>query len=134
MPSGNCVCGAITLSYSVAPAAQALCHCLDCQKWGGSGFSSNVGVPTAELTITGAPKKFTRKGISGQDHNLFFCGECGTSLYSQPDSMAGVTFIKSGILDGDASNIDVGVEFFNNNRRKFTSPVDGAQQLKAWSE
>lgn len=35
----------------------ALCHCMDCQKWSGSAFSSNVAVPTAQFSVTkGLPR------------------------------------------------------------------------------
>jgi hypothetical protein len=97
MPSGGCVCGNIAYKYDgeyptqlynaallrlrpniwclVEPAVTAVCHCLDCQKWTGSGASANVGVPTSEFKITkGTPKRYTRPADSGKNHTQFFCG------------------------------------------------------------
>ncbi|KAH8886373.1 hypothetical protein GQ53DRAFT_875472 [Thozetella sp. PMI_491] len=131
MTTGSCLCGAVNFEYNVAPVVTALCHCRDCQKWGGGGGSSNAAVPTAEFHVTkGTPKKFTRLAAAGKPHHHFFCGDCGSSLYSQPEGMEGVTLVKGGSLDGGASNFPVQVEFFVKDRRVFDLAVDGAQQLQ----
>lgn len=65
----------LTCFHIGEPALTALCHCTDCQKWTGGGFASNVAVPTtAYKLLTGTPKSWVRKGISGMDHPHFFCG------------------------------------------------------------
>ncbi|KAH8658309.1 Mss4-like protein [Xylariales sp. PMI_506] len=135
MPSGSCVCGTIAYEYSVEPAVTALCHCLDCQKWTGSGSSANVAIPTTEFRIIqGQPKSYARKGDSGLSHVHFFCGDCGSSLYSQPDSMEGTTLIKAGTLDnGAALHLPIKVEFFARSRPSFETPVAGANQLLTMS-
>ncbi|KAF3764002.1 hypothetical protein M406DRAFT_75227 [Cryphonectria parasitica EP155] len=131
MPSGDCLCGKIGFEHFVEPAVTALCYCLDCQRWGGGGYSSNVAVSTTDFKITkGVPKKFVRKGGSGLNHPHFFCGDCGTSLYSQPEAMAGTTLTKAGSLNDDASDISIKVEFFTKDRRNYGVPVQGARQLK----
>ncbi|KAH9221907.1 hypothetical protein DL95DRAFT_511939 [Leptodontidium sp. 2 PMI_412] len=45
MPTGSCLYGAITYEYTGEPTQTALCHCNDCQKWFGGGYTSNVIVP-----------------------------------------------------------------------------------------
>ena len=132
MASGSCVCGNITYQYTGAPALKAICHCLDCQHWSGSSGISNVAVPTSAFSITkGTPKAYTRTAASGMDHALFFCDNCGSSLYSQPTSMAGTTLIKAGCLDGKASDISpVAIEFFTKDRPAYELPILGAQQAK----
>jgi len=134
----------------VEPAVTALCHCLDCQKWTGSGGSANVGVPTSEFHITkGTPKQFTRVANSGKNHTQFFCGSklliplaisgdeidyeclaCGSGLFSQMDAMEGVTFVKAGSLNDGANDIPVKIEFFVRSRPGYEKSVEGAQQLQ----
>lgn len=54
----------------------ALCHCKGCQNWGGRAFSSNLGVPTTNFSITkGDPKDWVRSGdVSGKENRHLFCG------------------------------------------------------------
>jgi hypothetical protein len=95
--SGSCLCGAIAYEYTGKsysnptlkenqnsepthyptgePATAAICHCIDCQKWAGSGNSTNLVVPRdAFHIIKGVVKKFDMKGNSGNDYPHFFCG------------------------------------------------------------
>ncbi|GAD98202.1 predicted protein [Paecilomyces variotii No. 5] len=128
--SGTCACGNVAFTYSGDPALTVLCHCSDCRKWTGSAFSSNVAVPTANFSITkGKPKIWTRLGlVSGKEHPHFFCGDCGTNLYSQPGGMPGTTLIKAGSLSDD--NIAIAAELFTTRRRNYITPVGSAQQAE----
>ncbi|CAK7200327.1 hypothetical protein SEUCBS139899_003018 [Sporothrix eucalyptigena] len=132
MPSGSCICGEVAYEFAGNPVTTAVCHCTDCQKWGGSGFSTNLAVPNDALKINkGALSTFARKGSSGKDHILSFCGTCGTSLFSEPLSLGGVTLIKTGTLD-DVAVRDFGVanELFVKDRLSFATAVAGATQLR----
>ncbi|EFX05921.1 hypothetical protein CMQ_3990 [Grosmannia clavigera kw1407] len=98
MPSGSCLCGKIAFSF-------------------------------LDFHITqGTPKKFVRKGISGLDQRLFFCGDCGTNLFVQPESMEGTTLVRAGSLGDSASDFPIKVEFFTKDRRSYNTPVQDAQQ------
>ncbi|OCL13989.1 DUF636 domain protein [Glonium stellatum] len=134
MPTGSCMYGEIQYEYIGEPALTALCHCRDYQKWSGSGETSNVVVPRSAFKITkGNPKVFVRMGGSGQEHLHFFCGNCGSSLYSQPVSMPDVTIIKTGGLNGGAADIPIAVEFYTKDRQSFCIPIEGAQQAQTMS-
>lgn len=52
--------------------------------------------------------------------------DCGTSLYSQPEGMPGITQIKTGSLQ--ETNIPIAAEIFVTRRREYVSPVAGAIQ------
>lgn len=130
------------------PAMSALCHCQGCQNWGGSAFSSNVGVPTTNFSITkGNPKNWVRTGdVSGKENRHFFCGgqpvptptshyneskilivtDCGSSLFSRPEVLEGITLIKSGCLD--ETNIPISLEMFVTRRCDYVAPVANAPQ------
>jgi len=115
------------------PATTALCHCTDCQKWSGGAYTANVVVPRTNFKVTkGTPKTWDAKGDSGKINKHFFCGNCGSSLYTELEVMPDVTCVKSGGLDGGAANHKVAVEFYNKDRLGYTTPVEGANQMPAF--
>jgi len=100
--SGSCLCGAVRYTSSAQPALTAFCHCRSCQKAGGGGYSVNVVVPSASLEIQGELRTFEAVGASGLPVTRRFCGQCGSPLFTDAASFAGVTFVKGGSLE-DAS-------------------------------
>ena len=44
--AGGCLCGSVRYTSEAEPALVAVCHCATCQKYTGSAFSLNVGVPS----------------------------------------------------------------------------------------
>jgi hypothetical protein len=98
--TGGCLCGAVRYEFSGDPAMQAVCHCSHCQKQAGSAFSTIIGVPDANVTVTqGATKSYIDHGESGKTVERQFCGTCGSPLFSLVEVMPGMTFIKTGTLD-----------------------------------
>ena len=51
--TGGCLCGSVRYRSEAEPTLVAVCHCVTCQKYTGSAFSLNVGVPSDSVTITG---------------------------------------------------------------------------------
>jgi len=79
MPTGSCLCSAIHYTYTGPPQVTALCHCLDCQKWSGGAYTSNIVVPRKDFKVSkGKPKNYVLKGDSGEENDHWFCG--GTLL------------------------------------------------------
>ncbi|KAK5162468.1 DUF636 domain protein [Cryomyces antarcticus] len=133
MPTGSCMCGAIAYEYTGEPAVTALCHCTDCQKWSGAAYTSNVVVPRTAFKVTkGSAKSYDAKGDSGKINKHWFCGTCGSSIYTELEVMPDMTCIKSGTLDGGAANHPIGVEFYTKDRLAYSAPVQGAEQKTAF--
>ncbi len=98
--SGGCLCGKIRYEVSQPPQSIIACHCTHCQKISGAGSSHNAVVPTSAVTFTsGRPKQFRDTAQSGNILNRFFCGDCGSSLYSQREKAPEMTILKVGTLD-----------------------------------
>jgi hypothetical protein len=97
--SGSCLCGAIHYVSSAEPALTAVCHCRNCQKIGGGGYSVNVAVPSDSLEIRGAPAAYETLGASGRPVTRRFCSQCGSTLFTDAAAFPGMTFIKGGSLD-----------------------------------
>jgi len=125
------MCGAIKYEYTGEPAVTALCHCLDCQKWTGGAYTSNVVVPRTAFQVTSStkPKEYDAVGNSGKVNKHFFCGTCGSGLYTELEVMPDVTCVKAGGLDGGKADIGVpGVEFYTKDRVSFAKECEGAKQ------
>ncbi len=99
--SGGCLCGEIRYEFDSAPAMTGVCHCKNCQRQAGSAFSTLAAVPRAEFRfVQGEPKLYLDKDTtSGNTVERYFCGTCGSPIYSalstQPDSI----FLKTGTMD-----------------------------------
>ncbi|KAJ9641456.1 hypothetical protein H2201_007655 [Coniosporium apollinis] len=131
MAKGSCLCSQIEFEYSGEPATTALCHCVDCQKWTGAAYTANVVVPRGNFSVTKGQdvlKSYDATGASGKINKHWFCSNCGSSLYTELEVMPDVTCVKSGTLDGGASNHDVAVEFYTKDRLKYSAQVEGAEQ------
>ncbi|KAG5983436.1 hypothetical protein E4U54_006241 [Claviceps lovelessii] len=137
---GSCLCGEVGMEYTGEPAATALCHCLDCQKvpkprpwtsWTGSAYTANAVVPRQAFKVTrGSPKAWDATGASGKVNKHFFCGTCGSSLYTALEIMPDVYCVKAGTLDGGAASLGdkIGVEFYTKDRVGYLGGVEGAKQ------
>lgn len=98
--TGGCACGAVRYACDAPPTAMINCHCRDCQRAGGSGYSPTVVVPKSALRLLrGEPKVHEVRGESGNTARRSFCGDCGSPLFastsSRPDSLG----IRAGTLD-----------------------------------
>ncbi|EIT79480.1 hypothetical protein AO1008_01894 [Aspergillus oryzae 100-8] len=131
--TGSCMCGLIKYEADAEPAVKAVCHCLHCQKFSGSAFTTNFIIPRSSFKILkGTPKSGKYTADSGYTYNTFFCGDCGSSLYGQPDSMPEMMSIKAGSLDGDSANLSTGnidAEAFIERRVAYLKPIEGANQV-----
>jgi len=96
---GSCLCGAVRYSSPAEPVLVAFCHCRDCQKAGGGGYSVNVAVPTDSIHLEGAVQSYSAIGASGKATMRRFCGRCGSPLFTDAAAFAGMTFIKAPSLD-----------------------------------
>ena len=81
---GGCLCGAVRYRSDAEPVMQVVCHCETCRKNSGSAFSMNVAVPQDRLRIeSGSPRRYEdHSGASGEAFYRFFCGDCGSHIYS----------------------------------------------------
>ncbi len=98
---GGCACGAVRYQLTANPLIVHACHCRDCQRITGSAFVINLWIEEEHLRTTGAePNQFRLKGGAGQNHDVFFCGKCGTYVWSYYHGAPGnARFVRAGTLD-----------------------------------
>ena len=100
MLTGSCLCRAIRYEVTIPITELRQCHCTDCQKVSGAGGTVNALIPSSAFRITrGEPKRFTKLADSGRTLHRFFCGECGSPLFSRRELTPDTTVLRIGALD-----------------------------------
>lgn len=97
--TGGCLCGAIRYEARAEETLPYICHCVDCQRYGGGPFHSAIVVAAQALTIDGAPKVWVRTADSGREVARHFCGACGGHVFTSPWPDVTRYSIKAGALD-----------------------------------
>jgi hypothetical protein len=98
--SGGCLCGAVHYECAAAPVALVNCHCRDCQRAGGGGYSPTVVVSRDAFRITrGAPATHDVMAESGSIAHRTFCPDCGSQLFASSSARPEFVGIKAGSLD-----------------------------------
>ena len=99
--TGSCLCGAIRYSVDVPIKELRACHCTHCQKASGSAGSVNAVIPSAAFHLTqGTLKRYDARAESGRTLYRFFCGDCGSPIYSQRATAPETVVLRAGTLDG----------------------------------
>ena len=80
---GQCQCGHVAYRAVIDPDRVAICHCTDCQQFTGSPYRVTVVAARDDVELTAhAPKLYTKRGESGAKRLQYFCGECGSPLFT----------------------------------------------------
>lgn len=81
--TGGCFCGALAYEADVDPERVLICHCRDCQIFGGSAYRMSGIASSENFKITrGDPAHFDKQAESGAVRRMVFCRDCGTHLCS----------------------------------------------------
>jgi len=99
--NGSCLCGAIRYTVDVPITELRACHCTHCQKASGAAGSVNAVIPSAAFHLTqGELKRYDSRADSGRTLYRFFCGDCGSPIYSQRATAPETVVLRAGTLDG----------------------------------
>src|SRR6202007_16025 len=98
---GGCACGAVRYRLTAPPLIVHACHCRDCQKQTGSAFVLNIWIERSHVEADHSlPGSVMVKGGSAKPHQVFFCKDCGTRLWSKYHAAPGDTvLLRAGTLD-----------------------------------
>ncbi len=120
--SGQCLCGAVTLTATLTKPAIHACHCIQCQRWTGGGPLLVVEVDALEVQTTADPLVF-RASEHGERAS---CSVCGSPLWWKMQTRP-VRSVAVGLLD-DQSNLSITEEIFVDSRASWLEAHDGASQ------
>jgi hypothetical protein len=103
---GGCACAACRYELHGTPMMVHACHCTDCRRSSGAPFAVNIWTEAENVVpVAGEPQTVMLKGgESGQPCEVWFCGNCGTALWSRYHVSPGdCRWVRSGTLDEPAS-------------------------------
>ncbi len=100
MATGGCQCGAVRYEVVAPPRGLYVCHCLECRHQSASAFGISVRTDRAAFRVTqGQPKSWTRATDSGRRLRCWFCPDCGSRLWHEPEQPGETVTVKGGSLD-----------------------------------
>lgn len=82
MPTGSCLCGAVSFEVTGALPPPNACHCSQCRRQSGHYWASS-DVARASLTIRGEDRLTWFR--SSEKVRRGFCSSCGSFLFWDPD-------------------------------------------------
>jgi hypothetical protein len=127
--SGGCLCGAIRYTVSVPITELRACHCRDCQKSTGGAGTVNAVIPSAAMQIgKGTPKRYSVTADSGRTLHRFFCGDCGSPLFSRRELTPENTALRIGTLD-DSSGMKITANIWTRSARPWAYIDPASQQF-----
>ena len=82
--TARCDCGQLAVSCDGEPASVSLCHCLACQMRTLSTYGIAAFFARDRVNISGQGRRYTRSSDSGFEVTFHFCGDCGSTVYWEP--------------------------------------------------
>jgi hypothetical protein len=98
--TGGCNCGAVRFEVTAPLYSATYCHCGRCQRRTGAAASANARAAGDSFRILQGEDRL-RSWQPETGAEKFFCGDCGSALFSRnadDDSFVGV---RLGVIDGD---------------------------------
>nr|POE63282.1 putative glutathione-dependent formaldehyde-activating enzyme [Quercus suber] len=98
--SSKCLCGAVQFTVSGIDKGTVLCHCSNCQIYGGGAFAYNYRILKADLQIHQGKEQL--KSYRDEDTKTggvllrHFCSNCGSSLFAKPLAIEGMVVLCTG--------------------------------------
>jgi hypothetical protein len=95
--TGGCNCGTVRYEIDASPVDAVYCHCTRCQRRTGTGAGASAQVaPGSFRLVEGEQALRAWKPVDGAEK--WFCGECGSGIFSKNGEVIGV---RLGSFDGD---------------------------------
>ena len=127
---GSCLCGAIQFTVGQPVTELRACHCKHCQKASGAGGSVNAVVPASAFKLTkGTPKRYAAKADSGRTLFRYFCGDCGSPLYSHRETAPETLVVRAGAFD-DAPPMRITANIWTKSKRPWAYVDPASKQLE----
>jgi hypothetical protein len=98
--TGGCGCGAVRFEVTEPFVSATYCHCTRCQRRSGTAASANARTSEGSFRVVqGEDRLRSWKPDAGAEK--FFCGDCGSALFSRTgDDPPGIG-VRLGAIDGD---------------------------------
>jgi hypothetical protein len=97
---GGCGCGSVRFEVTAPLQSANYCHCTRCQRRSGTAASANARPePGSFRIVSGEESLRTWRPAGGWEK--WFCGECGSAIFSRDPNDPERMSIRLGTFDGD---------------------------------
>jgi hypothetical protein len=108
--TGSCGCGAVRFELTQPLASAIYCHCTRCQRRTGTAASaSGRAEPDSFRIVEGEDRLRAWRPEGGFEK--WFCGDCGSALFSRDPQDASNVAVRLGAIDGDPGVRPMGRQF-----------------------
>ena len=97
--TGRCYCGDLKYEFNEPIHSQLLCHCRECRDFSGGGANSSVIISEKSFSFTKGEAKAFQRGDLEKPRVRYFCGNCGTHIFSKSQPRPGMLVVKIGTLN-----------------------------------
>jgi hypothetical protein len=98
--TGGCNCGAVRFEVTAPLEAALYCHCGRCQRRTGAAASANArAAPGSFRIVSGEERLRAWKPPDGAEK--WFCGDCGSALFSRTPGSPDRIGVRLGTFDAD---------------------------------
>ncbi len=98
--TGGCNCGAVRFEISEPLVGAGYCHCRRCQRRSGTAASANAQVVPGSFHVTQGEDRL-RAWRPEDGFEKWFCGECGSSMFSRHPTKPDIVGVRLGVFDDD---------------------------------
>jgi hypothetical protein len=98
--TGGCGCGAVRFEVTAPFISASYCHCTRCQRRSGTAASANGRAEPGSVGVV-AGEEHIRSWAPEGGFEKFFCGLCGSALFSRPPGGEDYAGVRLGAIDGD---------------------------------
>jgi hypothetical protein len=99
--TGGCGCGAVRFEVTAPLGLATYCHCTRCQRRSGAASSAQAGLAPGSLRMLAGEEHMRVWRPEGGGFEKWFCGECGSALFSRAPGAEEFTTVRLGAIDGD---------------------------------
>ena len=98
--TGRCNCGAVRFEVDPPLASAAYCHCTRCQRRTGTASSPSAQAAPGAFRIVAGEDRL-RAWTPDDGFEKWFCGDCGSAIFSRNPEDHDRVGIRMGAFDGD---------------------------------